>query len=133
MHQRFCPTCGTHLFSASEARPHLIIVRAGTLDDREIAKPALTIWTASAPRWACIAERLPRIEGSAAARRLTRYRRDRRPCRCGRCTPAALPQAPTRLAEHMTIERDDQHGVTGIGVASRKETRSTIPGAETLR
>lgn len=61
-HRRFCPVCGTHLFSASEARPHLVFVRAGTLDDPEIARPSLTIWTASAPSWACIDERLPRVE-----------------------------------------------------------------------
>ena len=62
MHRRFCPTCGTHLFSASEARPQLVSVRAGTLDDPEIARPSLTIWTASAPSWACIDERLPKVE-----------------------------------------------------------------------
>jgi hypothetical protein len=33
MHRRFCPQCGTHLFSEAESRPHLIIVRNGTLDD----------------------------------------------------------------------------------------------------
>ena len=61
-HRRFCPVCGTHLFSASEARPHLIFVRAGTLDDPEIARPAMTIWTGSAPSWACLDERLPKVE-----------------------------------------------------------------------
>src|SRR6266478_9318238 len=35
MHRRFCPTCGTAMFSEAESRPHLIFVRAGTLDDRE--------------------------------------------------------------------------------------------------
>ena len=63
MHRRFCPKCGTPLFSEAEARPHLIFVRAGTLDDREIAKPAATIWTSAAPTWACIDERIPRVEG----------------------------------------------------------------------
>jgi hypothetical protein len=61
-HRRFCPTCGTHLFSASEARPHLIFVRAGTLDDPELAKPAMTIWTESAPGWACFDERIPKVQ-----------------------------------------------------------------------
>jgi hypothetical protein len=61
MHRRFCPTCGTHLFSEAESRPHLIFVRAGTLDDRELAKPAMTIWTSSAPSWACIDEKIPRV------------------------------------------------------------------------
>lgn len=61
-HRRFCPHCGTHLFSASEARPHLVFVRAGTLDDPEVAQPAMNIWTSSAPRWACFDTRLPRVE-----------------------------------------------------------------------
>jgi hypothetical protein len=62
MHRRFCPSCGTHLFTASEARPHLVFVRAGTLDDPELARPAATIWTASAPSWACFDERIPKVE-----------------------------------------------------------------------
>lgn len=63
MHRRFCPSCGTHVFSAAESRPHLLIVRAGTLDDPEIARPAVTIWTSRAPSWACIDEAIPKIEG----------------------------------------------------------------------
>jgi len=59
MHRRFCPACGTQLFSEAEARPHLIFVRAGTLDDPEIAKPSVTIWTEAAPTWACIDSALP--------------------------------------------------------------------------
>jgi hypothetical protein len=62
MHRRFCPSCGTALFSEAEIRPHLIFVRAGTLDDPEVAKPVATIWTSSAPTWACISESLPKIE-----------------------------------------------------------------------
>lgn len=61
-HRRFCPACGTHLFSASEARPHLVFVRAGTLDDPEVARPAMSIWTSMAPSWACFDERLPKVE-----------------------------------------------------------------------
>lgn len=63
MHRRFCPTCGTHLFSASEARPHLVIVRNGTLDDTALLSPSATIWTESAPPWACIDESLPTHAG----------------------------------------------------------------------
>ena len=63
MHRRFCPVCGTHLFSEAESRPHLIFVRAGTLDDPEIARPAAMIWAASAPSWAIMADHLPRFEG----------------------------------------------------------------------
>lgn len=62
MHRRFCSSCGTHIFSAAESRPHLLFVRAGTLDDPEIARPAATIWTSQAPSWACIDEAIPKIE-----------------------------------------------------------------------
>jgi len=61
-HRRFCPTCGTHLFSASEARPHLVFVRVGSLDEPEGVHPDMTIWTASAPSWACFDPALPQLE-----------------------------------------------------------------------
>jgi hypothetical protein len=61
MHRRFCPLCGTPLFSESEARPHLTIARAGTLDEPNRVRPSTTIWTASAPSWACIDACLPQI------------------------------------------------------------------------
>jgi len=60
MHRQFCELCGTPVTSKSEARPQLTILRAGTLDDPELAKPSLTIWTDSAPSWACINDALPR-------------------------------------------------------------------------
>jgi len=62
MHRRFCSACGTPLFSIAASRPHLIFVRAGTLDDTEIAQPAMTIWTSAAPSWACISDSLPTVE-----------------------------------------------------------------------
>jgi hypothetical protein len=63
MHRRFCPACGTHVFSEAEARPQLIFVRCGTLDDAEWVKPAMTIWTSRAPTWACIDSTIPRLDG----------------------------------------------------------------------
>ena len=38
MHRQFCPTCGTPVFTQSEARLHMIGVRAGTLDDVSIGE-----------------------------------------------------------------------------------------------
>ena len=61
MHRGFCPKCGTPVTTGSEARPHLIGVRGGTLDDPEIAKPDVSIWTSSAPSWAVIDEDLPQV------------------------------------------------------------------------
>ena len=61
--RKFCPTCGTHLFSEAEPRPHLVFVRVGTLDNPEIAKPSEAIWVSSAPSWAAIDPNLRQIEG----------------------------------------------------------------------
>lgn len=59
MRKRFCPACGTPLFSESSGRPHLLVVRAGALDDPGAVAPGGTIWTGSAPGWAHIDTRLP--------------------------------------------------------------------------
>jgi hypothetical protein len=67
MHRRFCPTCGVHVFSEAEERPHLLIARAGTLDHPEIAVPSAEIWTASAPRWARLDPALQHFEGQPTA------------------------------------------------------------------
>ncbi len=67
MHRRFCPTCGTQMFSEAEARPHLIIIRAGTLDDPEIARSSGVIWTRSAPSWGYIDPGVPHFEGQPPA------------------------------------------------------------------
>jgi hypothetical protein len=63
MHRRFCPTCGTQVFSASEARPNLVIVRNGALDDTALVAPGATIWTDQAPEWAWIDEAQPTHAG----------------------------------------------------------------------
>lgn len=63
MRRSFCPKCGTQLFSRSDRRPRLNVVRVGTLDDLEIGRPQATIWTASAPAWARIDSDLPCFEG----------------------------------------------------------------------
>jgi hypothetical protein len=59
MHRQFCPACGTPMFTQSEARRQYVGVRAGTLDDPEIGKPAMVIWTASAPSWAAFEAEIP--------------------------------------------------------------------------
>jgi hypothetical protein len=64
MHRRFCPVCGTHLFSAAEERPQLVFVRAGTLDDPSvISGPQAVIWTSQAPVWAHLDPHIPHFEG----------------------------------------------------------------------
>ena len=62
MHRRFCSQCGTQVFSEAEERPTLTFIRAGTLDDPDLVAPTATIWTKSAPKWACFNPALPKIE-----------------------------------------------------------------------
>jgi hypothetical protein len=59
MTRGFCSACGTPVTSASQARPHLLILRVGTFDDPAIVKPAMNIWTSSAPHWAHLDPELP--------------------------------------------------------------------------
>lgn len=59
MRRRFCPACGTPLFSEAADRPDFVVVRAGALDDKEIARPASVIWTGSAPSWGLVDPDLP--------------------------------------------------------------------------
>jgi len=65
MHRQFCPSCGTPLFTQAGTRRHYIGVRAGSLDDPDLGKPQITIWTSSAPSWACFDPALPREEKQA--------------------------------------------------------------------
>ena len=62
MHRRFCPTCGTSLFSEATCRPEVVGVRAGALDDPAPARPASFIWTASRPEWGLVDERARQFE-----------------------------------------------------------------------
>jgi len=62
MHRKFCPSCGVHLFSMAEVRPHILIVRAGTLDDQKNIKIDALIWTSSAPEWVYLDTSIPQFE-----------------------------------------------------------------------
>lgn len=56
----FCPTCGAQLYSRTVTGPKVPMrVRAGTLDDPEIAPPEYIIWGPSAPDWAPFPEGMP--------------------------------------------------------------------------
>lgn len=67
MCRSFCPRCGTALFARSEDRPDAMVVRAGALDDPEIARPAGVIWTGSAPSWGHVDPDLPATPGQPGA------------------------------------------------------------------
>ncbi len=66
MTRRFCPKCGTHLFSQASTRRHQVVIRVGALDEPERFAPQATIWAGAAPPWAAIDEALPKIAGQPA-------------------------------------------------------------------
>ena len=47
----FCPTCGAPVYSKNAGMPGMVFPRASSLDDPEIAKPQLVIYTSRAPSW----------------------------------------------------------------------------------
>jgi hypothetical protein len=59
----FCSACGTPVTSQAEVRPHLIFLRAGTLDNPAIVAPAVNIWTKAAPQWVHLDPDLPMVAG----------------------------------------------------------------------
>lgn len=71
MIRTFCPVCGTQVTTASAARPDVLGLRVGTLDDPSAFSPQVTIWTGSAPHWAPIDRAIPHDPGQPAPIRIT--------------------------------------------------------------
>jgi hypothetical protein len=57
----FCPTCGSQLFAKLEKLPHLLGLKAGTLDDHASYQPNLDIYTDSAVHWNHMNPSLPKF------------------------------------------------------------------------
>lgn len=60
----FCGRCGTPLFARGSALPGVLVITLASLDDPDAIAPMATIWTASAPGWARIADDLPCFPGN---------------------------------------------------------------------
>lgn len=63
----FCPTCGSPVYSLNSGMAGLIFIRASSLDDPEIFKPQMVVYTGRAASWDHIAPGLPAFEGEAPA------------------------------------------------------------------
>ncbi|PWU15415.1 MAG: aldehyde-activating protein [Verrucomicrobia bacterium] len=51
IHRGFCPDCGSPVLSKFDAAPHLVGIRAGSLDDPSWFRPGYDIWTSDAQPW----------------------------------------------------------------------------------
>jgi hypothetical protein len=65
--RRFCPACGSPIYSTSPALPGVALIKAGTLDDTSWLEPQLEIWGSSAQSWVPEVEGRPRLERGASA------------------------------------------------------------------
>jgi hypothetical protein len=56
----FCPDCGSPLFGLPGISPDMVTIRAGSLDDPSVFRPAQDIYTASAQPWDYMNPDLPK-------------------------------------------------------------------------
>jgi hypothetical protein len=57
--RQFCPECGSPLFTKAAAHPHLVWIKAGSLDESDHLEPTHQLWTQFAVPWAHICDDLP--------------------------------------------------------------------------
>lgn len=50
--RHFCTACGSPIYTSAPAHPETIYVKAGTLDDPGLVRPALEAWCDSKVAWA---------------------------------------------------------------------------------
>lgn len=55
----FCPECGSPLYTSSPCHPDSLYLKAGSLDDPSLVRPAHQNWMVSRVAWAAIAPGLP--------------------------------------------------------------------------
>lgn len=51
VHRSFCPECGSTLMARADARPGMVALTTGPMDDTSAFKPAVEIFCASAQPW----------------------------------------------------------------------------------
>jgi hypothetical protein len=62
----FCPNCGSPVVTKLEALPGMVGIKAGTLDDPSLYKPAADIYVASASHWNHMDPQLPKFAKTPA-------------------------------------------------------------------
>jgi len=56
VNRRFCPRCGSGIYSETDKRPGMVILKAGALDDTSWLEPTVHVWTESAMSFTAIPE-----------------------------------------------------------------------------
>ena len=63
--RQFCGDCGSPIFTTLAERPDVVIVKAGTLDDRTGLTPSADVWWRKAQGWLAPHPTRPRFDGDA--------------------------------------------------------------------
>lgn len=58
----FCPICGSAILSRNSGMPGMAFVRASSLDDPDVFRPQMSVYTRSAPVWDYVDKALPSFE-----------------------------------------------------------------------
>jgi len=64
-HRHFCSACGSPVYGEAAARPGVVSIRCGTLDEDPGVRPVRHIHTASKSPWFTISDQLPQVRGDA--------------------------------------------------------------------
>lgn len=64
VNRHFCGTCGSPVLTTVPTQPGMTFVKAGTLDDTSVLKPAIHFWTGSKQAWVKVDSDVPQIEGN---------------------------------------------------------------------
>lgn len=62
----FCPDCGSPIYSTNAGMPGVVFVRASSLDDPEMFKPQMVVYTDRAASWDKMDDTLPRFAAMPA-------------------------------------------------------------------
>lgn len=68
--RRFCASCGSPMVTFLADMPDLVLVKAGTLDDRSWLEPDIEIWCESAQGWLELSEGRERFKRDGLGSRL---------------------------------------------------------------
>lgn len=55
----FCPNCGSAVFSRNSGMPGMVFVRASSLDDPDVFRPQMVVYTDRAAKWDHVDPSLP--------------------------------------------------------------------------
>jgi hypothetical protein len=60
--RHFCPTCGSRVYGENSARPGLVNIAVGCLDDHSWFSPQVVVYAKDRPNWDVTSEDIPNFE-----------------------------------------------------------------------